>query len=98
MKRGVAWDMGKQHALSLMMESVAMRRGDTQTAHAAALERRERGQRGRGRNDEAFRAQIGAGPAGYGVMSGAERKRAARALTAGRRWPHANNSYFFILM
>jgi hypothetical protein len=36
-KRGVAWDMGKQHALSLMMESVAARRGDVHGAHAAAL-------------------------------------------------------------
>ena len=36
-KRGVAWDMGKQHALSLMMESVAMRRGDIGLTHAAAL-------------------------------------------------------------
>lgn len=36
-KRGVAWDMGKQHALSLVMESVAMRKGNVAGAHAAAI-------------------------------------------------------------
>lgn len=35
--RRVAWDMGKQHALSLMMESVAARGGDAAGAHAAAM-------------------------------------------------------------
>jgi len=35
-KRGVAWDMGKQHALTLMMESVSARRGSVAGMAGAA--------------------------------------------------------------
>ena len=36
-KRGVAWDMGKQHALTLMMESVAARSANVSGMYGPAV-------------------------------------------------------------